>query len=432
MVLMSLFYQKGLLALTIFEVEQGAFFVSQLHYWPENGECSFLYNLIVEYEVSKILIPTTLDRRLVDELNTILSSVDRPTQVTSLKAQEYAQETCFFRVRILSYSSNDQTDDESHHQYQSPADHLNLLDSPLIVRSTGALISFALKEAIVNELEGASSPIFISKIRVINHNDRLLMDVASYDSLQIFKSEHHPSVSGIGVKKEGVSLFGIMDKTKSPVGRKLLKRWFLSPLLKLSPREARLNSIEFFLTPDHSHIVSELQESVKGIKDATQILIRIRAVRASLSDWVKLFQTLVNSLKISEIVQPLRDRLPVFDRIVCATTSNLLSLTAEMYSTIDFDQSKEQQRLIPRDGYDTKLDHLRHTYNGLEGFLTELGEEELEKLSFTPIENLRCVYYPQIGFQLAIPREECEAFIDPQLKTIPNSGLEFQFLTATL
>ena len=222
-----------------------------------------------------------------------------------------------------------------------------------------------------------------------------------------------------------------MDRTRSPIGKKLLRKWFLSPVLDLDKRKERLAGVRFFLNPDRVHIVSELQQSLKGVKDVMQCILRLKVVRASLSDWVKLFQTLVNSLKITEMVQSLRGEHPIFDRITNTATEELLALTTKMYSVLDFDESQEQKRLIPRDGFDPELDKMRHTYNGLEGFLTDLGEEELEKLSFTSIGDLRCVYYPQIGFQLAIPRDECEHLIDPEMKSIPKSGLEFQFLTST-
>ena len=187
-----------------------------------------------------------------------------------------------------------------------------------------------------------------------------------------------------------------MDKTKSPVGKKLLRKWLLAPLLEIKQREERLDAISFFQAPEHSPIFRELHQTIKFVKDAERILYRIRAVRASLMDWVKLFQTVVNVLKISELIQPFRSKHTIFKEIIDACTPNLLSISNEMYQIIDFDESKEQKRLVPRNGLDPRLDELKNTYNGLEAFLTELGEEELEKLSATPIYNIRCVYYPQV------------------------------------
>jgi DNA mismatch repair protein MSH5 len=187
-----------------------------------------------------------------------------------------------------------------------------------------------------------------------------------------------------------------MDKTKSPVGRKLLKRWFLSPILDRPKREERLDAIAFFQAPEHLPIFQELHQTIRFVKDVERILYRIKAVRASLMDWVKLFQSIVNVLKISELIQPFRSKHPIFNDILNGCTPDLLAISNEMYQMIDFDESKEQKRLVPREGIDSRLDELKNTYNGLEAFLTELGEEELEKLSAAPIYNIRCVYYPQV------------------------------------
>lgn len=190
-----------------------------------------------------------------------------------------------------------------------------------------------------------------------------------------------------------------MDKTKSPVGKKLLKRWFLSPILDQKLRDERLDAITFFQAPEHLPIFRELHQTIKFVKDVERIMYRIRSVRASLADWVKLFQSIVNVLKISELIQPFRSKHPLFRDILSGCTQDLLAISNEMYQIIDFDESKEQKRLVPRDGIDSHLDELKNTYNGLEAFLTELGEEELEKLSASPIYNIRCVYYPQVRKQ---------------------------------
>jgi DNA mismatch repair protein MSH5 len=223
-----------------------------------------------------------------------------------------------------------------------------------------------------------------------------------------------------------------MDKTQSPLGKKLLRKWFLSPFLDLQKREDRLCAISFFYSREQHSLVTELRQTLRGVKDIQQILRRIRGVNAALTDWIKLFQTLVNILKIFEIVRPFQKDLPLFEEIAQKTTQNLLNLTTTLYSTIDFDESREQKRLIPKDGVNLCLDQLRQTYNSLEGFLTDLGEEELQKLSSTHIDNIRCVYYPQIGFQIAIPREECEKYLDPKSLIIEGCDLQFQFLTSSL
>ena len=96
---------------------------------------------------------------------------------------------------------------------------------------------------------------------------------------------------------------------------------------------------------------------------------------------------------------------------------NLVSL---LNKTIDFDCSRKEKRLIPKEGVDENLDELRSVYDGLDNFLvgsptprlhyfdsqylqTEFGKEEFNKYDHELIPAIKCVYYPQIGFLLAIP-----------------------------
>ena len=51
--------------------------------------------------------------------------------------------------------------------------------------------------------------------------------------MQIFQQEHHPSVMGVGQPKEGLSVFGMLNKCVTAMGRRLLQLWFLRPIINL-------------------------------------------------------------------------------------------------------------------------------------------------------------------------------------------------------
>lgn len=116
------------------------------------------------------------------------------------------------------------------------------------------------------------------------------VDSAAMHSLQIFSTDRHPSLLGKGKAKEGLSLFGISDHTKSPAGRRLLKyvfsmllsilsyyrEWFLRPSTQASVIESRLDGVSFFVEPSLASAVKELQSFLKGIRDLSTIVVRIR------------------------------------------------------------------------------------------------------------------------------------------------------------
>lgn len=50
-----------------------------------------------------------------------------------------------------------------------------------------------------------------------------------------------------GVAKEGFSVFGLLNKCVSAVGKRLLRLWFARPILNLGVLNDRLDAIEFFV-----------------------------------------------------------------------------------------------------------------------------------------------------------------------------------------
>lgn len=70
-------------------------------------------------------------------------------------------------------------------------------------------------------------------------------------------------------------------------------------------------------------------------------------------------------------------------------------------STLDLPSSKDNNRITVRPGISAELDELRSHYAGFDELLDAIGKEELKR--YASITSLRIMYFPQIGFQLAIP-----------------------------
>jgi len=122
---------------------------------------------------------------------------------------------------------------------------------------------------------------------------------------------------------------------------------------------------------------------------------------------------------------------------------NLFSILSTISDCIDFDASKSQKRVIPKEGVNDFLDEvstcavnlkcspnktfqLRRTYEDLDSFLTTFAKNNLSKDKYNhPLLGiLRVVYYPQIGFQVAVARKEEES-LDIYL-SLPIDDMEYQ------
>lgn len=103
-------------------------------------------------------------------------------------------------------------------------------------------------------------------------------------SLQIFEEENHASVNS-DKTKEGLSLFGILNNTKTTRGRLLMREWLLRPSLSLEVIAARHNAVACFIRPDNLTIASSMHNHLNGMKNVPKMINVLKAGNAKLSDW---------------------------------------------------------------------------------------------------------------------------------------------------
>lgn len=96
--------------------------------------------------------------------------------------------------------------------------------------------------------------------------------------------------------KEGLSLFGIMNQTKTRMGRSLLERWFLRPLLNVADINQRLDAVQTFATLDF-HAAERLTTYLKHIKNIPIILTKL-LTKLTHSEWQSLLKFSFYALKI--------------------------------------------------------------------------------------------------------------------------------------
>ena len=147
-----------------------------------------------------------------------------------------------------------------------------LLDHLARIRAVGDL-----DDEGVNGLEvRAIEPLALSQSMQINA-DALF-------SLQVFEDESHASIHS-DKTKEGLSLFGILNHTKTTLGRALMREWLLRPTLSLSIVSDRHDAIACFMQPDNQTTAGTMHSHLNGIKNIPRILGLLKAGKARVSDW---------------------------------------------------------------------------------------------------------------------------------------------------
>lgn len=137
----------------------------------------------------------------------------------------------------------------------------------------------------MSELEDEGiSGLEIRGIEYISLRDVMQVNADALHSLQVFHNENHASIHS-DKTKEGLSLFGILNNTKTSLGKALLREWLLRPSMSQAVISARHDAVTCFMNPENLGVVNQMHVHLKGIKNVPRILASMKSCKAKVSDW---------------------------------------------------------------------------------------------------------------------------------------------------
>ncbi len=258
----------------------------------------------------------------------------------------------------------------------------------------------------------------IKKISLYNSSEYMALDPSTKRNLEIISSMLDGSRSG--------TLISILDKTKTAMGGRLLKRWVTLPLRRIESIKNRLDSVEEFF--NNEKLRESLIEDLKEIGDLERIISKICTGRANPRD--------VINLKLSlKKIPSIKDKL----RNVNAQTLHKLrdSFISQSYIVdkiesmlVDDPPLNIVDGSVIKDGYSPELDELRNLSTSGKDWIAKLQAQERER---TGIPSLKVAYNQVFGYYIEIsnthknkvPQDyirkqtlvNSERYVTPDLKT---------------
>lgn len=292
-------------------------------------------------------------------------------------------------------------------------DHL-----PLALTAAGCLINY------VRETQRTALP-HIQRLQVEKLDETVLLDAATRRNLEI-----DSNLRG----NQQNTLISVLDKTCTPMGKRLLKRWLNLPLRNHAHILLRQHAITEAI---QQHSYAALQPLLKSLGDSERILARVALKSARPRDLIKLRENL--------------QRLPEIKASVMLLTSpywQTISQKIHDFSTLCQELARaliENPPVLLRDGgviatgYDADLDELRNIAEHADQYLLDLEAREKQR---TNLSTLKVSYNKIHGYYIEISRgqaaqvpadyqrrqtlKNAERFIIPELKAFEDKALSAQ------
>ncbi len=275
---------------------------------------------------------------------------------------------------------------------------------------SAAMVLDYLRQTNANALQSVTS------LSTYSTSGFMVLDAAARRNLELTHS--------MSTDTRGASLLSIIDKTRTPMGARLLRKWLDQPLLDVKRINRRLDAVEELF--DDALMRGEIREILNGFVDLERVMTRIVSESANARDLVGLAQSLKKLPELSKAIAGVgSERLKTLDAAI-EFLDPLVELVEQ--AIVKDPPILLREGGIIAEGYNAELDELRKASKDGKSWIADLEAQERER---TAIKNLKVGFNSVFGYYLEVTKANLEAVPEDYIRKQTTANAE-RFITPAL
>jgi DNA mismatch repair protein MutS len=224
-----------------------------------------------------------------------------------------------------------------------------------------------------------------TKISRIHEQQYVWLDKFTIRNLELLHSSH----------PDGKALVDVIDKTVSPMGGRLIRRWTVMPLISITAIQERLDAVEYFTKT--KEIATELRSLIRSIGDLERLISKVAMNKANPRELVQLKRGLNALAPIQQLLLQGKDE-------TLTNLANKIVLLHPVAERIDQTLEDESGAMIGKGnfikaGVDKELDDLRLIRSSGKSYIAKIQQDETDR---TGITSLKVGFNNVFGYYLEV------------------------------
>jgi len=254
---------------------------------------------------------------------------------------------------------------------------------PLAIRAAGAVLAY-LQEA----QRGLLSQ--LTALETYYTSSFMTLDPYTRRNLELFESGRSGSVKG--------SLLWVLDKTRSPMGGRLLRRWIGQPLLDIAILQQRQQVISEMLSD--TLMQARLAEALKKTGDIERLINRVRQRIATPRDMVALATGLRAAIEVRACLpEDAEKSMPALAHIMQQLTDNGDIITLIESAIVDEPPLSTAEGGVIRPDFNAELDTIKQASQDGQKWIAQMEQRERRR---SGISNLKVGYNKVSGYYIEV------------------------------